>query len=116
MRKPLALLLFGFIAANSQAGNTPSAQPISTELTKDIVPRSYFIHLEPNIETRVTEGVESIEIEVLKSTSQIVLNASETVIDKATLEIDDRLEELVPQFDATEQTVSFNLRDVLRPG
>jgi aminopeptidase N len=116
MRKPLALFLFGFIAANSQAGNTPSPQPTSTDLTKDIVPRSYFIHLEPNIETRVTDGVESIEIEVLKSTSQIVLNAAETEIDRATLEIGDRLEELVPQFDANQQTVSFNLRDVLLPG
>ena len=116
MRKPLALLIFGFIAANLQAGNTPSTPPISTELTKEIAPRSYFIHLEPDIETRVTEGVESIEIEVLKPTSQIVLNASETVIDKATLEIGERLEELVPQFDANQQTVSFNLRDVLLPG
>jgi aminopeptidase N len=116
MRKPLAFLLFGLMAANSQAGNIPTAQPSSTELPKDILPRSYFIHLEPNIETRVTEGVESIDIEVLTSTSQIVLNSSETEIDKATLEIGDRLEELVPQFDAKQQTVSFNLRDVLPPG
>ena len=75
MRKPIALLLFGFVATTSHAENAPSIQSTPAGLPKDVVPQSYLIHLEPNIETRVTEGVESIEIEVLKPTNRIVLNA-----------------------------------------
>ena len=116
MRKPIALLLFGFVAASSYAENTPSIQSTPAGLPKDVVPRSYLIHLEPNIETRLTDGVESIEIEVLKPTNQIVLNTLDTQIAKARIEIGDRREELAPQFDSNRQTVSFELKNVLQPG
>jgi aminopeptidase N len=116
MRKPIALFLLGFVATASHAENRPSVQLTSAGLTKDVVPRSYLIHLEPNIETRVTDGVESIEIEVLKPTKRILLNALETLIAKATIEIGDQAEELIPQFDSNQQTVSFDLPNVLQPG
>ena len=115
MRKPIALLLFGLVAASSYAENTPSIQSIPAGLPKDVVPRSYLIHLEPNIETRLTDGVESIAIEVLKPTSQIVLNTLDTQIAKAWIEIGDRREELAPKVDSNRQTVSFDLKNVLQP-
>ena len=116
MRKPIALFLFGFVATSSHAENRTNLQSTSAALTKDVVPRSYLIHLEPNIETRITDGVESIEIEVLKPTKRIVLNALETQIGKATIEIGDHAEELTPQFDSSQQTVSFDLPNLLPAG
>jgi len=83
MRKPFALLLFGFVATTSQGESTPSTQSTPPGLPKDVVPRSYLIHLEPDIGRRVIDGVESIEIEVLKPTTQIILNAVDTQIAKA---------------------------------
>ncbi len=97
MRKPIALLLFGLVAASSYAENTPSIQSTPAGLPKDVVPLSYLIHLEPNIETRLTDGVESIAIEVLNPTSQIVLNTLDTQIANAWIEIGDRREELAPK-------------------
>ena len=114
MRKPIALLLIGFAATASHAEEKILATP--GKLPKDIVPRSYQIYLEPNIEALVTDGVESIEIEVLKPTGHIVLNAVDTEIGAAKIAIGDRKEELTPQFDSNQQTVSFELANILQPG
>jgi aminopeptidase N len=116
MRKPIALLLLGFVAITSDAGNTPGVQPSATGLPKDVVPRSYLIHLEPNIETQVTDGIESIEIEILKPTNWIVLNALDTQIAEARIEIGDQTERLTPELDSKQQRVSFDLKNVLQPG
>jgi aminopeptidase N len=116
MRKPIVLFLLGFVAATSHAQNLPSVHSTPNGLPKDVIPRSYLIHLEPNVQRRVTDGVESIEIEVLKPTNRIVLNALETEIDKAKIESDGRPEELTPQFDLNRQTVSFDLKNELQPG
>jgi aminopeptidase N len=116
MRKSIALLFLGFVAFTSYAGKTPSFQLTPAGLPTDVVPRSYLIHLEPNVETHVTEGVESIEIEVLTPTDRIVLNALDTQIAKARIEVGDHPEELTPQFDPDQQTVSFELKNVLQPG
>jgi aminopeptidase N len=115
MRKPIALLLFGFVAT-SQGESTPSIQSTPPGLPKDVVPRSYLIHLEPDIERQVTDGVESIEIEVLKPTTRIVLNALDTQIAKARIEIDDQSQQLSPEFDQNQQTVSFHLTRILPTG
>jgi aminopeptidase N len=116
MRRPIALLLFGLIATASYAENKFDILTTPGKLPKVVVPRSYFIHLEPNLETLVTDGFESIEIEVLKPTDRIVLNAVDTEISVAKIAIGDRKEELTPQFDSNQQTVSFALPDVLQPG
>ncbi len=116
MRKPIALLLLGFVAITSHAGNTPGVQPSATGLPKDVIPRSYLIHLEPNIETQVTDGIESIEIEVLKPTNWIVLNALDTQIAEARIEIGDQAERLTPEFDSKQERVTFDLKNVLQPG
>ena len=116
MRKPIALLLIGFAATASHAENKFNILTTPGKLPKDIVPRSYQIYLEPNIEALVTDGVESIEIEVLKPTDHIVLNAVDTEIAAAKIAIGDRKEELTPQFDSSQQTVSFESQNILEPG
>jgi aminopeptidase N len=116
MRKPVALLLIGFVATASHAENKFNILTTPGRLPKDVVPRSYLIHLEPNIETLVTDGFESIEIEVLKPTDHIVLNAVDTEISAVKIAIDDRKEELTPQFDSNQQTVSLALQNILKPG
>jgi len=116
MRKPIAFLFLGFFAITSQAENKPSVQSPPGSLPREIVPRSYLIHLEPDIEARVSDGVESIEIEVVQPTSRIVLNALDTQIIRARIEIDGRPEELAPQLDTNLQTVSLDLESPLQPG
>jgi aminopeptidase N len=116
MRKPIALLLIGFAATASHAENKFNISTTPGKLPKDIVPRSYQIYLEPNIEALVTDGIESVEIEVLKPTDRIVLNAVDTEIAAAQIAIGDRKEELTPQFDSSQQTVSFKSQNILEPG
>ena len=116
MRKPIAFLLLGFFATASQAEDKPNIPPNTASLPREVIPRSYLIHLEPNIEARVNDGVESIEIEVVQPTSRIVLNAVDMQISRARIEIDGRSEELAPQLDSNQQTVSFDLESPLQPG
>jgi aminopeptidase N len=116
MRKPIALLLICFAASASHAENKFDVLTTPGRLPKDIVPRSYLIDLEPNIETLVTDGVESIEIEVLKPTDHIVLNAADTEMAAVKIEVGGRKEVLTPRFDSNQQTVSFQTRSILQPG
>jgi aminopeptidase N len=116
MRKPVALLLIGFAATASHAENKFNFSTTPGKLPKDIVPRSYLIHLEPNPETLVTDGFESIEIEVLKPAGRIVLNALATEIAAANIQIGDHKQELTPEFNADQQTVSFELNETLNLG
>ncbi|MBV8378891.1 MAG: hypothetical protein JO279_18010, partial [Verrucomicrobia bacterium] len=116
MRKPIVLLLLGFLASAAYGQNTPDIQPADTGLPKNVVPRNYLIYLEPNPETRVTEGVEAIGIEVLTSTNRIVLNSLETQITMAKIEGGGRQEQLIPRLNANEQAVWFELKSVLPAG
>jgi aminopeptidase N len=116
MRKPLVLLLIGLAASASQAKDNFNFLTTPGRLPKDIAPKSYLIDLEPNIETLVTIGAESIEIEVLKPTDHIVLNAVETEIASAKIITGSREEDLAPQFDPNRETVSFQPQNILKPG
>ena len=116
MRRSIALLLIGLVASASQAENKFNTLTTPGKLPKDVFPRSYHVDLEPNIETLVTEGFESIEIDVLKSTDHIVLNAVDTEISSATVSSGDRIEALNPRFDLNQQTVSFESTHTLEPG
>src|SRR5262245_49082243 len=103
MRKSLALLLLGFTASLSHAEN----RGIQGKLPKDIVPAHYLIHLETNTEQLATDGVESIQIQVLNPVNRIVLNAVKIEISAARIAQGGTDEKLVPQFDAVQQTVFF---------
>ena len=116
MRRSIALLLIGLVASASQAENKFNTLTTPGKLPKDVFPRSYHVDLEPNIETLVTEGFETIVIDVLKSTDHIVLNAVDTEISSATVSSGDRIEALNPRFDLNQQTVSFESTHTLEPG
>jgi len=86
------------------------------KLPKEIVPRSYLVHLEPNVETLVTDGFESVEIEVLKPTDRIVFNAIDTTLSAVELARGTDRQELTPVIDKDQQTVSLQTKQSLQPG
>jgi len=112
MRKSIALLLLGFAASLLHAEN----KGIPGKLSRDIVPEHYLIYLEPNAEQLTTDGVESIEIQVLNPVNRISLNAVEMGISAARIAHGGTQEELMPQFDAVQERVFFETGEVLEPG
>ncbi len=86
------------------------------KLPKDIIPRAYSIHLEPNTDGLVTAGSESVEVEVIKPTDRIVINAVDTEFSQARLSGSDGSEELTPQIDSKAETVTFQTKSLLQPG
>src|SRR6516225_5576496 len=112
MRRPFVLLLLGLAAsvAYGEDRGTPGRLP------RDIYPESYLIHLEPNVEQRITDGTESIDIRVQNPTNRIVLNAVEIKIVSARIAHGENQDELTPQYDAAQQTVSFDTKGILASG
>lgn len=114
MRTLIALLLlvlpFERIKAEAQVETTAGKLP------NDTVPRNYTIHLEPDCGLLKTAGAEDVEIEVLKPTNRITLNATNTTISDASLCGAGNLELLLAQFDSAQETVSFETREPLKTG
>ena len=112
MRRPFVLLLLGLAAsvAYGEDRGTPGRLP------RDIYPESYLIHLEPNVEQRITDGTESIRIRVQNPTNRIVLNALEIKIVSARIAHGENQDELTPQYDAAQQTVLFDTKETLSAG
>ena len=79
------------------------------KLPKDIVPRHYSLYLRPDLEKLVTTGKEEIEIEVLKPTKQIVLNALDIEVSGASITIDKKRVSLAAQANSEAQTVTLTL-------
>ncbi|HEX3445314.1 MAG TPA: M1 family metallopeptidase [Chthoniobacterales bacterium] len=116
MRTSLTHLLLILVTLTANAQEKFAFQNAPGKLPKTVVPRHYIIHLEPDLDQMSTEGAEGIEIEVLKPSSQIVLNAVETEIWNASLAHGSSREGLKPQFDATNQVVQFTASMPLQPG
>ncbi|HZC35229.1 MAG TPA: M1 family metallopeptidase [Chthoniobacterales bacterium] len=116
MRIPWTLLLFALVTSGAQAQEKFILENTPGKLPKSIVPQHYVIHLEPDLERLMTKGTESVEIKVLKPSSQIVLNAVGTEIWNASLVHEASRKELKPQFDATNQVVTFTTSAPLQPG
>jgi aminopeptidase N len=114
MRKPIPLLVLGLFATLLHAENKVATTPV--KLPEDIRPESYLIHLEPNTKDLITDGVESIAIEVLNPTKRVVLNAVQIEISSARIATAGTEEELTPQFDTARQTVLFETKEPLAPG
>jgi len=112
MRRRFVLLLLGFVASLSHAED----QVTPGKLPKDIFPESYLVHLEPNVEQHVTDGIESIGIRVQNPTTRIVLNAAEIKIVSARIARGENQDELTPQYDTVRQTVSFDTKEILASG
>ncbi len=67
------------------APSDPSANP--HRLPRTVVPRRYDLTLEPDLGAATFAGHETIAVEVLSETNEVVLNAVEIGIDEATAEI-----------------------------
>jgi aminopeptidase N len=116
MRSSLAHLLLILVTCGADAQEKFIFENTPGKLPKTVVPQHYVIHLEPNLERMSTEGAEGVEIEVLKPSRQIVLNAVETEIWNACVAHGSSREELKPQFDAASQVVKFTTSTPLQPG
>ena len=87
------------------------------KLPKDVVPIDYTVNVVPDIANLTLSGSETINIQVLKTTSKLVLNALNIDIDAATLSgkgIDSQ--SLTAAIDKDAQLLSFALAEPLKPG
>jgi aminopeptidase N len=117
MRNFLAVscgLLLIAVSVHAEEKFNPEFTP--GKLPKEIVPRSYLVHLEPQAENLVTDGYEQIEIEVLRPAERIVLNEVDTEISLAVLRGENVDEQLTPVVDESQQTVAFHPKARLEPG
>ena len=104
-------------AATAQAEAPFSFAATPGKLPKDVIPLLYDAHLAPDIGSDSFSGSQTVEIEVLRPTSRIVLNAANLAIERATLEGRGLARRtLEPRLDEAKQTVSFQLAAPLAPG
>jgi aminopeptidase N len=111
-----AFFVFFCLIGNLNAEEEFSFESAPGTLPKTIVPRHYVIHLEPDENQMTVDGAEAVEIEVLKPTRQILMNAGDMKIWNATLSHSGAREKLIPQPDLAEQQVKFVTAQDLRPG
>jgi aminopeptidase N len=111
-----AIFVFAVLTTGMRAEDKFEAESTPGKLPKEVVPRNYLIHLEPNVDNLVTDGFEQVDIEVLRPTDRIVLNSLDIEISAAILLGANLDEELTPVVDETHQTVSFHPKDRLEPG
>jgi puromycin-sensitive aminopeptidase len=64
----------------------PGANPY--RLPRTVLPRRYDLTLEPDLEAATFAGHETVAVDVVTETSEVVLNAVEIEIDEATVEIE----------------------------
>jgi aminopeptidase N len=110
-----AALMLSAAGAQAEAPYSFGATP--GKLPKDVVPLQYAAHLVPDIDADTFRGSETVEIEVLKPTSTIMLNADNLDIDRARLSgkgLDQVA--LSPVLDREQQTLTFRLPKPLSPG
>ncbi|WP_426100513.1 M1 family metallopeptidase [Massilia sp. TSP1-1-2] len=110
-----AALSIATLAAHAEAPFLFAATP--GKLPKDVIPIQYAAHLVPNMATNTFLGSESIEIDVLKSTSTIMLNVANIDIDAASLSGKGIGElKLAGQVSKEQETLTFKLATPLAPG
>ncbi|MFL6674619.1 MAG: M1 family metallopeptidase [Massilia sp.] len=103
------------LAAQAEAPYSFAATP--GKLPKDVVPLQYAAHLVPDLEANAFRGTETVDIEVLKATSSLMLNADNMEIDGASLSGKGLGQlRLTPVLDRQQQTLSFALDQPLAPG
>src|ERR1700757_614692 len=111
-----AFFVFCCLVGSLKAEEEYSFESAPGKLPKTIAPRHYVIHLEPDENQMTVDGAEAVEIEVLKPTRQIVMNAGDMKIWNATLSHSGTREKLIPQQDLNAQQVKFETAQDLRPG
>ncbi len=113
--RALAFLFLLAVALNAAAEGPFSLESTPGKLPKTVVPRHYEIRIRPDLDKFVTQGSVMVDLEVLKPTREIILNALELEVTTATL-ISDREIPLNPVINATNQTLELNLPMELAPG
>lgn len=109
-----AVLAASGLCAHAEAPFSFAATP--GKLPKDVVPVQYAVHLVPDIAANTFLGSETIEIDVLRQTSAIVLNVAGIEIDSASLSGKGPDRKLTPLIDREQETLSFALAQPLAPG
>jgi aminopeptidase N len=118
IRRLLALGTFCFMMVTGLRTSGESAFSYDStpgQLPKSVYPLQYNIRLEPDLEKFTTRGTETVEFLVLKPVTEIVLNALDLDVTKATL-ITDKEIELRPRVDAEKQTLVLPLPERIGPG
>ena len=116
------IIAFGLAAALVRAEEPFSFENTPGKLPKNVVPIRYSIDLAPDLDRAAFFGEEVIEVDVVRPTETIVLNSLGLVITRGTL-----ISKVAttrsgatalpePKMDATEQTATFSLHEVLPIG
>ncbi len=124
LNRPLSILVqvlilaatpFALTAAQAEAPFSFAATP--GKLPKDVVPIDYTVHVVPDIVNFTLSGQETINIQVLKTTSKLMMNALNIEVDAAMLAGKGIASQtLTPMIDKDQQTLSFTLAAPLKPG
>src|SRR5580692_3891436 len=87
MRSHYLVLLTLFAAARAVWAESPFAfESTPGQLPKTIVPRHYALKIQPDLANFTTRGSLTVDIQVLKPTRTIVLNALDLEITRAVLQ------------------------------
>ena len=113
LRLAAAACLVAAMAASAEGPFSFESTP--GKLPKNIVPRHYEIRLQPDLEKFTTRGTVTVDLEVLKPADEIVFNALDLTVTKATL-IARKETELKPKADLERQTVTLKLPSELPRG
>jgi aminopeptidase N len=117
LRRLAGLWLLSACALTAQAEAPFSYAETPGKLPKDVRPLSYAVHIVPDLDHFKFDGDETVEIEVLRTTASITLNALEIEIDQALLSGPALSAiKLTPQLDRENQTVRFALAKPIMPG
>jgi aminopeptidase N len=112
-----AAAAFALAAPMAQAEAPFSFASTPGKLPKDVVPLQYTAHIMPDVAANSFRGTQTVEIEVLKPTSTIMLNADNLKIDSASLSGRGMARlALEPVLDKEQQTLRFKLAQPLAPG
>ena len=112
----ISVFLCAFAAA-AQAEAPFSFAATPGKLPKDVVPIDYTVHVVPDLEKLTLSGNETINIQVLKTTSKIMLNVLNIDIDSASLSGTGIAQQtLKPEIDKEQQTLTFALAKPIKPG
>lgn len=102
--------------AGALAESTFKFETTPGQLPKSVYPFDYALRLQPDLEKFTTKGWETIDVEVLKPVTEIVLNALEMEVTKATLISTNGELTLRPRVNPTKQTLTLLPPSEVAPG
>src|SRR5258707_11769542 len=84
LRLPLVTAICALVLPITLRGETPFRFDTTPgKLSKDVVPKSYDIHITPNIEKLTFTGFETVDVDLRKAAKTITLNANALTISSA---------------------------------